>query len=97
LPTASGFLYWGDTNCDGQISPADTLRVLRQDAGLETFTPAGCLPMGSEAPVAGAVYLWGDVNCSASVDPIDAILLLRYDAGLPVNVPPDCPGMGQPV
>ena len=87
-------LSWGDTNCDDQIGPVDSLRVLRLDAGLLTTTPAGCPPMGSEVSMNGTLLLWGDVNCDG-LDPVDSILILRFDAGLPVQAPAGCPSLGE--
>lgn len=86
-------LVWGDTDCDEQIGPLDSLRVLMLDAGLSTTTPAACLPMGGQIFVEGALRLWGDVNCDGP-DPVDAILMLRYDAGLSVAAPAGCPSLG---
>jgi len=89
-------LVWGDTDCDQQIGPIDSIRVLRLDAGLSTTTPGTCLPMGAQLFVNGTLRLWGDVNCDG-LNPVDAVLLLRHDAGLPVQVPVGCPGLGEPV
>ncbi|HEY5624990.1 MAG TPA: CAP domain-containing protein, partial [Dehalococcoidia bacterium] len=49
-------LVWGDTDCDQQIGPLDSIRVLRLDAGLLTTTPSSCPPMGSEIFVNGVQY-----------------------------------------
>ncbi len=87
-------LVWGDTDCDDQIGPLDSLRVLRQDAGLSTTTPGACLPMGELLFVNGTLRIWGDVNCDG-LDPVDAFLLLRFDAGLPVPVSAGCPSLGE--
>ena len=87
-------LVWGDTNCDHQIGPLDSLRVLRLNAGLSTTTQATCLPMGGPLFVNGTLRLWGDVNCDG-LDAVDAVLMLRFDAGLPVQVPAGCPGLGE--
>lgn len=93
----TGDRTWGDTNCDGSIDPTDTLQVLRLDAGLPTFTAAGCLPMGATIAAGNSIYVWGDVNCRDGVNPVDGTLLLRYDAGLPVEIPPGCPAIGERV
>ncbi len=87
-------LVWGDTDCDHQIGPVDSLRVLRLDAGLSTTTQATCPPMGEPLFVNGELRVWGDVNCDGP-DPVDAVLLLRFDAGLPVLVPAGCPSLGE--
>ena len=89
-------LVWGDTDCDQQIGPLDSIRVLRLNAGLWTTTQATCLAMGEPLFVNGALRLWGDVNCDG-LDPVDAILILRFDAGLPVQAPAGCPSLGEPV
>jgi len=89
-------LVWGDTDCDNEIGPIDSLRVLRLDAGLSTTTPGTCLPMGEPLFVNGTLRLWGDVNCDGP-DPVDSVLMLRHDAGLPVQVPAGCPSLGEPV
>ncbi len=89
-----GTLVWGDTDCDREIGPIDSLRVLRLDAGLSTTTPGTCLPMGEPLFVNGTLRLWGDVNCDG-LDPVDAVLMLRYDAGLSVQTPAGCPSLGE--
>lgn len=87
-------LVWGDTDCDSQIGPLDSLRVLRLNAGLSTATEATCMAMGGLLIVNGTLQLWGDVNCNG-LDPVDAILILRFGAGLPVQTPADCPSLGE--
>ncbi|MCI0839073.1 MAG: CAP domain-containing protein, partial [Chloroflexi bacterium] len=87
-------LVWGDTDCDSQIGPLDSLRVLRLDAGLSTTTQAPCMAMGGQLFVNGTLQVWGDVNCDG-LDPVDAILILRFDAGLPVQTPAGCPSLGE--
>lgn len=89
-------LVWGDTDCDRQIGPIDSIRVLRRDAGLSTTTAEACLPMGDPLFVNGTLRVWGDVNCDG-LNPVDSILLLRHDAGLAVSVPAGCPSLGDPV
>ncbi|MCH8201123.1 MAG: CAP domain-containing protein [Chloroflexi bacterium] len=87
-------LVWGDTDCDSQIGPLDSLRILRLDAGLSTTTQAPCMAMGGQLFVNGTLQVWGDVNCDG-LDPVDAILILRFDAGLPVQTPAGCPSLGE--
>ena len=87
-------LVWGDTDCDSQIGPLDSLRILRLDAGLSTTTQAPCMAMGGQLFVNGTLQVWGDMNCDG-LDPVDAILLLRFDAGLPVQTPAGCPSLGE--
>jgi hypothetical protein len=37
---------WGNVDCDGQISPVDSLKILRYDAGLDVAQEQGCPPIG---------------------------------------------------
>ena len=38
---------WGDVDCGGEVTPVDSLKLLRFDAGLGVTQPAGCPEMGS--------------------------------------------------
>jgi hypothetical protein len=38
---------WGNADCDAQISPVDSLKILRYDAGLSVAQEQGCPPIGS--------------------------------------------------
>ena len=78
-------------DCDGDIGPVDSIRVLRLDAGLFTSTPQDCPAMGEQVFTGGRFWVWGDFNCRDGVDPVDSILLLRTDAGLDVPVAAGCP------
>ncbi len=42
---------WGDADCSGEITPVDSLKLLRYDAGLSVPQAAGCPPMGSQVGV----------------------------------------------
>lgn len=37
---------WANVDCDGQISPVDSLKILRYDAGLSVSQEPGCPPIG---------------------------------------------------
>lgn len=37
---------WGDVDCGGGISPVDSLKILRYDAGLDVSQAPGCPPIG---------------------------------------------------
>ncbi|MEX0682185.1 MAG: hypothetical protein WD904_01330 [Dehalococcoidia bacterium] len=39
---------WGDVDCSGLLSPVDSLKILREDAGLNVDQPNGCPPLGEE-------------------------------------------------
>jgi hypothetical protein len=39
---------WGNADCDAQISPVDSLKILRFDAGLDVAQEEGCPPIGSD-------------------------------------------------
>jgi hypothetical protein len=98
---------WGDVDCDGQVNPIDSLKILRHDAGLEVQQPAGCPNVGELLfwtgifPAAGPAGVgelgvgWGDHDCNESADPIDALRGLRYDAGFPVTPVQGCPDLGE--
>jgi hypothetical protein len=50
-PTATpGPLSRVDVNCDDRIAPDDALIVLRRVAGLASFIPEGCPPLGTFPP-----------------------------------------------
>jgi hypothetical protein len=38
---------WGNADCDAEISPIDSLKILRYDAGLSVSQEDGCPPIGS--------------------------------------------------
>ncbi len=42
---------WGDNNCAGGANPADSLKLLRFDAGLSVAQAAGCPAVGSEVSI----------------------------------------------
>ena len=42
---------WGDVDCTGDMNPADSLKLLRFDAGFGVASEAGCPPIGGEVAV----------------------------------------------
>ena len=38
---------WGDVDCAGGMSPVDSLKILRHDAGLSVAQAEGCPAMGA--------------------------------------------------
>jgi hypothetical protein len=42
---------WGNADCDAQISPVDSLKILRYDAGLSVLQEDGCPPIGAGVTV----------------------------------------------
>jgi len=80
--TVSSSQIKGDANCDGAVSPVDSLIVLRYDAGLSVTPPEAC------------ILATADVNCDGEVNPVDSLGILRFDAGLPLSQPDDCPPLG---
>jgi hypothetical protein len=38
---------WGDIDCSGEVSPVDSLKLLRFDAGLDVAQEQGCPALGS--------------------------------------------------
>jgi hypothetical protein len=45
---------WGDVDCSGAVSPVDSLKLLRFDAGLSVAQEEGCPLIGSEVLVTAA-------------------------------------------
>jgi len=94
---APGDPDWGDMDCDGDVSPVDSIRILRLDAGLSTSVSPPCPAMGAQIVLNGHSFTWGDADCSGAADPIDATVVLRFDAGLNPDLGPGCPPLGQPI
>jgi hypothetical protein len=42
---------WGNVDCDNQLSPVDSLKILRYDAGLSVIQEQGCPPIGAEVTI----------------------------------------------
>lgn len=68
----------GDADCDGEITSADALSILREVAG------AGVADCGEAA----------DVDCDGELTSADSLGVLRYVASLPFNTPPGCTPIG---
>jgi hypothetical protein len=90
---------WGDGDCSGAVSPVDSLKTLRTDAGIApTQTVTGCPAWGSNVTVNGITVKWGDIDCSGSVSPVDSLKVLKTDAGVPpAQTVANCPAMGSTV
>jgi hypothetical protein len=82
----------GDVDCTSGISPIDSLKLLRFDAGLDAVST--CADLGSEVVIDGVTLVWGDIDCNGEITPVDSLKLLRYDAGLDVAQEADCPPLG---
>ena len=88
---------WGDGDCSGGISPVDSLKILRNDAGLSSLSVQGLCPgLGSSVAVNAVTRVWGDGDCSGTLNPVDSLKTLRFDAGLSApKVDPTCPDFGE--
>jgi len=42
---------WGDVDCGGEMTPVDSLKILRFDAGLDVGQEDGCPLIGSDVQV----------------------------------------------
>ncbi len=87
LPSPPSFTR-ADVNCDGAVTAADVMALLRFVGGLAFETPPGCPAIGSGASGAqaashGAVIVQGDVDCNSVVDAADvrSVLLSAGDLG----------------
>jgi hypothetical protein len=99
-PTASAdpnSLTQGDVDCNGAVTPVDSLKILRHDAGLTVQQEPGCPPIGGAVSAGVAGSAWGDVDCDAQVSPVDSLKILRFDAGLNVAQEPGCQPIGEVV
>ncbi|MEX0684233.1 MAG: hypothetical protein WD904_05315 [Dehalococcoidia bacterium] len=88
----TGGVQGGDIDCTNGISPVDSLKLLRYDAGLPAET--ACAAIGDEVTIGGVTVAWGDIDCSGEINPVDSLKLLRYDAGLEVTQEANCPALG---
>ena len=43
---------WGDVDCSGEVTPVDSLKLLRFDAGLGVNAAVGCPSIGADVAVA---------------------------------------------
>ena len=42
---------WGDVDCDGAMTPVDSLKILRYDAGLSVSQEEGCPAIGASVTI----------------------------------------------
>ncbi len=90
-PTATPPLAFAraDVNCDGEVTAADALALLRYAGELPVETPPGCPAIGEGAGAAQTASagpaLQGDVDCNSVVDAADArgALLSASDIEMP--------------
>jgi uncharacterized protein YkwD len=85
---------WDDMDCDGAVTAADAMEVLRGSAGI--FEQHGGCPSAWDLVIVGGQYRsWGDTDCSSNIEVLDSIELLAYLGGLPLH-PADesCPAPG---
>ncbi|HEY5625698.1 MAG TPA: ethylbenzene dehydrogenase-related protein [Dehalococcoidia bacterium] len=53
LPGVAGTdRVWGDSDCNGDVTPVDALKILRHDAGLSVAKEPGCPDLGTSVSVA---------------------------------------------
>jgi hypothetical protein len=45
---------WGDVDCSNEITPVDSLKILRADAGLAVSYADGCPEIGAEVVIVNA-------------------------------------------
>jgi hypothetical protein len=91
LPLSTDGLSWGDIDCSGALDPIDSLKVLRNDAGLPVGAHALCPALDEGFLFNSSFLLWGDLDCQGGIQPVDALKTLRADAGLSVAVATPCP------
>lgn len=91
-PNPTPSITRADLDCDGAVTSADAVKLLRHVAGLPLVQGGPCPPPGT--PIGNR--LMGDIDCSGSLNAIDAILISRIAAGLPVALPPSCPPITVP-
>ena len=92
---------WADIDCSGGVNPVDSLKMLREDAGLSVAQGADCPEPGTDLIVIwdseSTNDKWGDADCSGSLDPVDSLKVLRFDAGLFYIQQEPCPDIGAEV
>ena len=87
----------GDIDCDGAVTSADALFLLRDVAHLSVNLVSRCPPI--DAAAAAAVPLTastarGDIDCDGVVTAVDALFLLRHVAQLIVSLAEGCASIG---
>jgi hypothetical protein len=92
---------WADIDCDDDVNPVDSLKVLRADAGLSVSQESACPTPGESMDVIwdseNTNEMWGDADCNDSLDPVDSLKILRFDAGLFYIQQEPCPDIGAEV
>ncbi len=92
---------WADIDCDNNVNPVDSLKILRADAGLSVSQSANCPTPGGDLNVQwGGLSTnekWADADCSGGLDPADSLKILRFDAGLFYIQQEPCPDIGAEV
>jgi hypothetical protein len=92
---------WADIDCDNNVNPVDSLKILRADAGLSVSQSANCPTPGGDLNVQwGGLSTnekWADADCSGGLDPADSLKILRSDAGLFYIQQEPCPDIGAEV
>ena len=87
-PTATPLPFKkGNVDCstDGAgVTSVDSLKILREVAGLSVTQNEPCDDIGTSTP------MQGDINCDGNITSVDALFILRYVAQLTVNLPGDC-------
>jgi hypothetical protein len=92
---------WADVDCSDDVSPVDSLKVLRADAGLSVSQGTACPSMEEMVHVIwdseATDEAWGDADCNDQLDPVDSLKILRFDAGLFYIQQEPCPDIGAEV
>ena len=83
----------GNVDCDGAISSADALKLLRGVVRLAVYQSEPCADIGLMLSTGRRM---GDVNCNGAISSADALAVLRYAVLLPVGLPSGCPPIGPP-
>ena len=92
---------WADIDCNSDVNPVDSLKVLRADAVLSVSQDANCPAPSTDLNVQwdgqSTNEKWGDADCSNSLNPVDSLKVLRFDAGLFYIQQEPCPDIGAEV
>lgn len=79
----------GDLDCDGAVTPVDTLSLILWSSDLDPLQQPDCPEIESDLGVT-----FGDIDCDEDVDPADGTAILYHLADLPQDLGPDCPAIG---
>jgi len=83
---------FGDVDCSNVVNSVDSLKILRQNAGLSVSQSEPCTDL---LTLLALGELQGDVDCSNAVNSVDSLKILRFGAGLSVAQTQPCPLIGQ--